>query len=251
MTRIAAVDCGTNSIRLLISDITRTSSAPSGFTAHDVTRRMEIVRLGQSVDATGELAPDAIERTRRALRNYVNIMKFENVEKVRMVATAAVRDAKNNREFFAMTAELLGEVESGAQAEVITGEEEAELSFLGAVQDLADDAGPFCVIDLGGGSTEFIVSEKGEELLGAHSAAMGCVRITERMMPSDPPMISSPSACLRWRNWFRLTRHVRSLVVLEPLRRCRRWHKAWNTTIRNRSMVRCYALQRCECCWSG
>ena len=187
MTRIAAVDCGTNSIRLLISDITRTSSAPSGFTAHEVTRRMEIVRLGQSVDATGELAPDAIERTRRALRNYVNIMKFENVEKVRMVATAAVRDAKNNREFFAMTAELLGEVESGAQAEVITGEEEAELSFLGAVQDLADDTGPFCVIDLGGGSTEFIVSEKGEELLGAHSAAMGCVRITERMMPSDPP----------------------------------------------------------------
>ena len=91
MTRIAAVDCGTNSIRLLISDITRTSSAPSGFTAHEVTRRMEIVRLGQSVDATGELAPDAIERTRRALRNYVNIMKFENVEKVRMVATAVMR----------------------------------------------------------------------------------------------------------------------------------------------------------------
>lgn len=187
MTRIAAVDCGTNSIRLLISDVTRTSNNSAGFSTNEVTRRMEIVRLGQSVDATGELAPEAIERTRAALSNYVAIMKFENVEKVRMVATAAVRDANNSEEFFAMTAELLGEVEDGVQAEVISGVEEAELSFLGAVQDLSPDAGPFCVIDLGGGSTEFIVANKGEEILGAHSAAMGCVRITERMMPSDPP----------------------------------------------------------------
>lgn len=187
MTRIAAVDCGTNSIRLLISDVTRTSGTPSGFSANEVTRRMEIVRLGQSVDATGELAPEAIERTREALRDYVAIMKFENVEKVRMVATAAVRDATNSEEFFAMTAELLGEVHAGAQAEVISGVEEAQLSFLGAVQDLSPEAGPFCVIDLGGGSTEFIVANKDEDILGAHSAAMGCVRITERMMPSDPP----------------------------------------------------------------
>ena len=187
MTRIAAVDCGTNSIRLLISDVTRTGNTPSGVSINEVTRRMEIVRLGQSVDATGELAAEAIARTREALRNYVNIMKFENVEKVRMVATAAVRDAKNNQAFFDMTAELLGEIEPGVSAEVITGVEEAELSFLGAVQDLPAEAGPFCVIDLGGGSTEFIVSKKGEEILGAHSAAMGCVRITERMLPSDPP----------------------------------------------------------------
>lgn len=187
MTRIAAVDCGTNSIRLLISDVTRTGNTPSGVSINEVTRRMEIVRLGQSVDATGELAAEAIVRTREALRNYVNIMKFENVEKVRMVATAAVRDAKNNQAFFNMTAELLGEIEPGVSAEVITGVEEAELSFLGAVQDLPAEAGPFCVIDLGGGSTEFIVSKKGEEILGAHSAAMGCVRITERMLPSDPP----------------------------------------------------------------
>ncbi|MDC7088509.1 Ppx/GppA phosphatase family protein [Corynebacterium pseudodiphtheriticum] len=187
MTRIAAVDCGTNSIRLLISDVTRTGNTPSGISINEVTRRMEIVRLGQSVDATGELAAEAIARTREALRNYVNIMKFENVEKVRMVATAAVRDAKNNQAFFDMTAELLGEIEPGVSAEVITGVEEAELSFLGAVQDLSAEAGPFCVIDLGGGSTEFIVSKKGEEILGAHSAAMGCVRITERMLPSDPP----------------------------------------------------------------
>lgn len=180
MTRVAAVDCGTNSIRLLICDV-------SGTSITEIHRTMEIVRLGQGVDATGELDPEAIERTRVALAHYVDIMEFEQVRAVRMVATSATRDAANREDFFRMTGELLGRITPGARAEVISGEEEAELSFAGAITDLADDRGPFCVIDLGGGSTEFIVGTADGEILGAHSAQMGCVRITERIMRSDPP----------------------------------------------------------------
>lgn len=180
MTRVAAVDCGTNSIRLLICDIV-------GGVTREVTRTMEIVRLGQGVDATGELDPEALARTRAALERFVGIMEFEQVTAVRMVATSATRDASNRNEFFSMTAELLGRITPGAQAEVISGEEEAALSFRGAITDLEDSAGPFCVIDLGGGSTEFIVGTADGEVLGAHSSQMGCVRITERIMRSDPP----------------------------------------------------------------
>lgn len=180
MTRVAAVDCGTNSIRLLICDI-------DGGVTREVTRTMEIVRLGQGVDATGELDPEAIARTRAALERFVGIMEFEQVKAVRMVATSATRDARNRDEFFSMTAELLGRITPGAQAEVISGEEEAALSFRGAIADLDPSAGPFCVIDLGGGSTEFIVGTADGEVLGAHSTQMGCVRITERIMRSDPP----------------------------------------------------------------
>lgn len=171
MSRVAAIDCGTNSIRLLVSD-----------NGHEITRLNEIVRLGQDVDATGKLAPEAIERTRSALERYVDIMRFERVEKVRMVATSATRDAENREDFFSMTEELLG-----VRAEVISGEEEAALSFAGAIQDLSGAAEPYCVIDLGGGSTEFIVGNADGEILGAHSAQMGCVRITERIMRADPP----------------------------------------------------------------
>jgi exopolyphosphatase / guanosine-5'-triphosphate,3'-diphosphate pyrophosphatase len=180
MTRVAAVDCGTNSIRLLICDIV-------GGITHEVTRTMEIVRLGQGVDATGELDPEALARTRAALERFVGIMEFEQVKAVRMVATSATRDARNRDEFFSMTAELLGRITPGAQAEVISGEEEAALSFQGAITDLDPADGPFCVIDLGGGSTEFIVGTADGEVLGAHSSQMGCVRITERIMRSDPP----------------------------------------------------------------
>ncbi|MDO5032829.1 Ppx/GppA phosphatase family protein [Corynebacterium sp.] len=181
MTRVAAIDCGTNSIRLLISEVQDDGKV------RDITRTMEIVRLGQGVDATGEFAPEALERTRAALVEYVKQMKFENVERVRMVATSATRDAKNQREFFDMTAELLGEVQPGASAEVISGEEEALLSFKGAVGDLHYEPGPFCVIDLGGGSTEFVVGTYEGEILGSHSTQVGCVRLTERIMRSDPP----------------------------------------------------------------
>lgn len=180
MTRVAAVDCGTNSIRLLISDV-----QPAG-TIRDITRQMEIIRLGQGVDATGEILPEAIERARVALEKFVRQMKLEQVSRVRMVATSATRDASNQRDFFDMTAQLLGEIQPGARAEVISGEEEANLSFVGAVSDLPEDRGPFCVIDLGGGSTEFIVGTADGEILGAHSSQMGCVRLTERIMRSDP-----------------------------------------------------------------
>ena len=170
-TRVAAVDCGTNSIRLLIHD-----------TEHgEISRRNTIVRLGQGVDETGRFAPAAIERTRAALADYVEEMQREGVTKVRMVATSATRDAFNREEFFAMTRELLGQIQPGAVAEVITGEEEAALSFAGATADLDPSRGPFCVIDLGGGSTEFVMEGH------AVSTQMGCVRITERFMKSDPP----------------------------------------------------------------
>lgn len=172
MTRVAAVDCGTNSIRLLIHD------SEDG----EICREMTIVRLGEGVDATGQFSPDAIARTREALETYVERMVAEGVEAVRMVATSATRDAANRDEFFGMTRELLDRVQPGAVAEVISGEEEAALSFRGATADLDDARAPFCVIDLGGGSTEFIVG--GE---GAYSTQMGCVRITERFMRTDPP----------------------------------------------------------------
>lgn len=181
MTRVAAVDCGTNSIRLLISEVQADGKI------RDIVRTMEIVRLGQGVEATGEFAPEALERTRVALEGYVKQMKFEKVQHVRMVATSATRDAKNQDEFFEMTAQLLGQIESGAKAEVITGEEEALLSFKGAVADLRSERGPYCVIDLGGGSTEFVVGTIDGDILGAHSAQMGCVRLTERIMRTDPP----------------------------------------------------------------
>lgn len=181
MTRVAAVDCGTNSIRLLICEVQEDGKI------RDIVRTMEIVRLGQGVDATGEFAAEALERTRVALEGYVQQMKFENVKRVRMVATSATRDVKNQREFFDMAAQLLGQIQQGAQAEVITGEEEALLSFKGAVTDLSSHKGPFCVIDLGGGSTEFVVGTAEGEILGAHSAQMGCVRLTERIMRTDPP----------------------------------------------------------------
>lgn len=180
MTRFAAVDCGTNSIRLLISELTADG-------LQELTRDNKIVRLGKGVDATGQLDPESIARTRVALEEYVQVMEEYGVDAVRMVATSATRDASNREEFFAMTRELLSRIQPGYQAEVISGEEEASLSFRGAVADLPADQGPFCVIDLGGGSTEFIVGEHNGEILGSHSAQMGCVRLTERIMRSDPP----------------------------------------------------------------
>ncbi|AKK02742.1 Ppx/GppA phosphatase family protein [Corynebacterium epidermidicanis] len=181
MGRFAAVDCGTNSIRLLISD-----NSSGEFV--DVVREMRIIRLGEGVDATGEISAAALERAREALQDYVTTMKQHGVEAVRMVATSATRDARNRADFISMTAQLLGEIQPGAQAEEITGEEEAKLSFLGAIADLPSDLSPVCVIDLGGGSTEFIVGTRAGEVLAAKSVQMGCVRLTERFMQSDPPV---------------------------------------------------------------
>lgn len=172
---VAAVDCGTNSIRLLIS------RAGCDGQPVEVARRNTIVRLGQGVDETGRLNPEAIERTRMALSAYVEEMAREGVSRVRMVATSATRDAENREEFFAMTRQLLGAISPGAEAEVISGEQEAALSFAGATADIDPARGPFCVIDLGGGSTEFVTSS------AAISTQMGCVRLTERFLRTDPP----------------------------------------------------------------
>lgn len=178
VSRLAAVDCGTNSIRLLIAD------ADDGRLS-DVHRETRIVRLGQGVDATGEFAPDAIARTRSALADYAALLREHGVERARMVATSAARDVANRDVFFAMTAEVLGAVLPGAVAEVITGAEEAELSFRGAVGELDSAAAPFVVVDLGGGSTEIVVG--GDAVVASYSADIGCVRLTERCLHSDPP----------------------------------------------------------------
>lgn len=178
MSRFAGIDCGTNSIRLLIADV-------SDGRLRDVHRETRIVRLGQGVDATGEFAPEAIARTRDALADYAALLKRHGVERVRMVATSAARDVANRDVFFAMTADVLGAAVPGTVAEVITGAEEASLSFRGAVGELDPAAGPFVVVDLGGGSTEIVVG--GDAVVASYSADIGCVRLTERCLHSDPP----------------------------------------------------------------
>ena len=183
--RVGAIDCGTNSIRLLIAD-----QAEGGL--HDVHREMRIVRLGQGVDATGQFAPDALARTKAALEAYAALMRDYEVAKVRMVATSATRDAANRDVFFAMTADVLGTVVPGAVAEVITGTEEAALSFRGAVDQLDPVAGPFVVVDLGGGSTEVVLGRGDVE--ASHSADIGCVRLTERCLHTDPPTAEEVAA---------------------------------------------------------
>ncbi len=175
MTRLAGIDCGTNSIRLLVADV-----APDG-TLRDVHREMRVVRLGQGVDATGQLAPEAIERTRVALVDYAAVCASKGAHRVRMVATSATRDASNREAFFAMVREVLG-----ADAEVITGDEEARLSFAGAVGELESADGPFLVVDLGGGSTELVLGDA-DGVQAAFSTNIGCVRLTERCLHTDPP----------------------------------------------------------------
>jgi exopolyphosphatase/guanosine-5'-triphosphate,3'-diphosphate pyrophosphatase len=183
MARVAAIDCGTNSIRLLVADLTEHDDG----TAHlrDVHREMRIVRLGEGVDATKRLSIAALRRTRDALADYTMICRRKGAERVRMVATSATRDALNRDEFFAMTRDVLG-----VEAEVISGDEEARLSFTGAVGDLEPEDGPFVVTDIGGGSTELVVGTwdgKRAEVTGALSVDIGCVRITERCLRGDPP----------------------------------------------------------------
>ncbi len=185
MVRVAAIDCGTNSIRLLVADL-------SAGRLTDVHREMRIVRLGQDVDATGRLAADALERTRVALTDYAAISRSAGAERVRMVATSATRDAANREDFFAMVRHTLG-----TDAEVITGDEEARLSFTGAVGDLYPADGPFVVVDVGGGSTEVVLGDwdgESAQVRAARSVNVGCVRITERHLRSDPPTPDEISA---------------------------------------------------------
>ena len=189
MSRVGAIDCGTNSIRLLIADIALEGGR---WRSTDVVREMRIVRLGEGVDATGRFAAAALDRTRTALVEYAELLAAHEVSRIRMVATSATRDAANRAEFFAMTAEVLGAVVPGAVAEVITGEQEAALSFRGAVAELDSADGPFVVVDLGGGSTELV--RGGADVDAATSVDIGCVRLTERCLQSDPPTAEEVSA---------------------------------------------------------
>jgi exopolyphosphatase / guanosine-5'-triphosphate,3'-diphosphate pyrophosphatase len=185
MVRVAAIDCGTNSIRLLVADLTDSKLV-------DVHREMRIVRLGQDVDATGRLASDALERTRVALADYADIARRTEAQRVRMVATSATRDATNREDFFRMVRHTLGK-----EAEVITGDEEARLSFTGAVGDLDPADGPFVVVDVGGGSTEVVLGDwdgTSADVTASRSVNVGCVRITERHLHSDPPTPTEISA---------------------------------------------------------
>ncbi|MDT5330919.1 MAG: exopolyphosphatase / guanosine-5-triphosphate,3-diphosphate pyrophosphatase [Mycobacterium sp.] len=188
VNRVAAIDCGTNSIRLLIAD-------KVDGRLRDVHREMRIVRLGQGVDATGQFAPDALARTKAALVDYAELLRTFEVPKVRMVATSAARDAANRDVFFAMTADVLGVVVPGAVAEVITGTEEAALSFHGAIDELDSASAPFVVVDLGGGSTEVVLGDRSESgVVASFSADIGCVRLTERCLHSDPPTAAEIAA---------------------------------------------------------
>jgi exopolyphosphatase/guanosine-5'-triphosphate,3'-diphosphate pyrophosphatase len=170
--RVAAIDCGTNSIRLLIADV-------SGANFHEVSRDMEIVRLGQGVDKTGQFHPDAIERTLAAVDKYASEISRRGVERIRFCATSATRDATNRELFIGGVKERLG-----IEPEVISGEEEAHLSFMGATKELPDSLAPFLVVDIGGGSTEFVLGNR--SVTAARSVNIGCVRMTERHISNDP-----------------------------------------------------------------
>ena len=179
MTRVAAIDCGTNSIRLLIADIDRSNG---GAALADVVREMRVVRLGQGVDATGELAPEALERTFAAAADYARLIREHGAERTRFVATSASRDARNRDVFVDGIRELLG-----VEPEVISGDEEAALSFAGASSVLPIlDGHEVLVVDLGGGSTEFVLGTALGVTAGK-SVDIGCVRLTERHLRNDPP----------------------------------------------------------------
>ncbi len=189
VTRVAAIDCGTNSIRLLVADV-------DGGRLHDVVRRAEVVRLGHDVDRTGRLAPDALARTLDMARQYAAVCRELEATAVRFVATSATRDASNREEFAAGVRDVLG-----VDPEVVSGTEEAELSFRGAVSALrprqADGPtgghdGPYAVVDLGGGSTELVVGTTRPD--AAWSMNVGSVRLTERCLRTDPPTADETAA---------------------------------------------------------
>jgi len=174
--RVAAIDCGTNSIRLLIADITNG-------TLTDVVRTMVIVRLGEGVDKTGEFSQAALERTFAAIETFAELISKHQPEQVRFVATSASRDVSNRDEFVDGVASRLG-----IEPDIISGDEEAALSFLGATADLLNldnpPTAPYLVVDIGGGSTEFVLGTTAPT--AAISTNVGCVRMTERHLISDP-----------------------------------------------------------------
>jgi len=181
---LAALDLGTNSTRLLVA--TADPSAAGAFRTLD--RRMRITRMGRGVDADRRLAPDAVARVTAALAEFRGTMDEHRVDRVRVVATSAARDATNRDELFDAVEAVVG-----ARPELLSGEEEARLSFDGATADL-DAPPPYLVVDIGGGSTEFVLGRAGPE--GVVSIDVGCVRVTEQFLASDPPAPEELSAAL-------------------------------------------------------
>jgi exopolyphosphatase/guanosine-5'-triphosphate,3'-diphosphate pyrophosphatase len=175
MKRVAALDCGTNSIRVLIAE---ENTEVGTFT--EISRKMSIVKLGEGVDKNKAFLPDAISRTLAALKVFAAEIAEAQVDQIRFCATSATRDAQNRDDFLTPVAEILG-----ITPEVISGDEEARLSFLGATQALSKSDGPFLVIDIGGGSTEFVFGIAQVE--AARSVNIGCVRMSERHFKNDPP----------------------------------------------------------------
>jgi exopolyphosphatase / guanosine-5'-triphosphate,3'-diphosphate pyrophosphatase len=185
VTPVAAVDCGTNSIRLLIAEPNGTGGLV------DLERRTEIVRLGQGVDATGAFHPDALARTFTAVEEYAKLIRQAQVpvDRIHFVATSATRDVRNREEFFAGVRERLG-----VTPDVITGDQEAQLSFTGALSRVRPEGEPALVMDIGGGSTEFIVGSAAGEMSFAISLDIGSVRVTERFLKSSPPTANELAA---------------------------------------------------------
>jgi exopolyphosphatase/guanosine-5'-triphosphate,3'-diphosphate pyrophosphatase len=180
----AAIDCGTNSTRLLVAQ-------PGGLTLERINR---ITRLGEGVDETRRLSPAAIDRTMSALRDYRGVIDRFGVERIRMTATSAARDAANRDDFFAAAEAVVG-----VRPELLSGYEEGSLSFLGATSDLQPDTGPWLVVDIGGGSTELVFGRSaGAAPEAVRSLDMGCVRLTERFLAEDPPSRESMEAARRY-----------------------------------------------------
>lgn len=176
--KVAAIDCGTNSIRLLVADRDAHGKLV------DLDRRLEIVRLGQGVDATGEFHPDALQRTFATVEDYAAVIRSYDVHagRIQFVATSASRDARNRQEFYAGVEKRLG-----VFPDVISGDEEARLSFAGAISGLGPSQEPIMVMDIGGGSTELIYGSAAGHISTATSLDIGSVRLTERYFHADPP----------------------------------------------------------------
>jgi exopolyphosphatase/guanosine-5'-triphosphate,3'-diphosphate pyrophosphatase len=177
VTRVAAVDCGTNTVKLLVADLDRESGSQ-----HTLVRELRIVRLGQDVDRTGRLADEALARLFAACEEYAALVEAHDVAAVRFVATSAARDADNSQAFVDGVRQRLG-----VAPEVVSGDEEAQLTFDGATRSLSVTDPPVAVLDIGGGSTELIVGDAHGHVRAARSLDIGSVRLTERLMPSDPP----------------------------------------------------------------
>jgi exopolyphosphatase/guanosine-5'-triphosphate,3'-diphosphate pyrophosphatase len=177
VTRVAAFDCGTNSLRLLVADLDLAAG-----TSKDVVREMRIVRLGQGVDRTGRIAEASLQRVFVAVEEYMEEVRGLDVDQIRFCATSAARDAENADDFVAGIRDRVG-----VQPEVLVGDDEARTSFAGAVRDLPPLPEPLMVVDIGGGSTELILGTGDGAVEAAHSLDIGSVRLNERHLHTDPP----------------------------------------------------------------